>query len=39
MNPSPELKAALDAAEEASTIALSLYRHNLEVRLKEDKSR
>ncbi len=38
MNPSPELKAALDAAEEASTIALSLYRHNLEVRLKEDKS-
>ena len=38
MNPSPELAAALDAAEAASTIALSLYRHNLEVRIKEDKS-
>jgi histidinol-phosphatase len=38
MNPSLELKAALDAAEAASTIALSLYRHNLEVRLKADKS-
>jgi histidinol-phosphatase len=38
MNPSLELKAALDAAEEASKIASSLYRRNLEVRLKEDKS-
>ena len=38
MNPSRELEAALDAAEEASTIARSLYRHNLEVRIKEDKS-
>jgi histidinol-phosphatase len=38
MNPSLELRAALDAAEEASKIALSLYRHNLEVRIKEDKS-
>src|SRR5271163_2125202 len=38
MNPSRELEAALDAAEEASTIARSLYRHNLEVRIKADKS-
>jgi histidinol-phosphatase len=38
MNPSPELKAALDAAAEASKIALSLYRQNLEIRIKEDKS-
>jgi histidinol-phosphatase len=38
MHPSPELAAALDAAEAASTIALSLYRRNLEVRIKEDKS-
>jgi histidinol-phosphatase len=38
MNPSRELEAALDAAEAASTIARSLYRHNLEVRIKEDKS-
>src|ERR1700728_2865789 len=38
MNSSLELKAALDAAAEASKIALSLYRHNLEVRIKEDKS-
>ena len=38
MNPSPELKAALDAAEQAAVIARSLYQHNLEVRLKADKS-
>jgi histidinol-phosphatase len=38
MNPSPELKAALDAAAAASKIALSLYRQNLEIRIKEDKS-
>ena len=38
MNPSPELKAALDAAEQAALIARSLYRHNLEVRIKADKS-
>src|ERR1700691_4098549 len=38
MNSSLELRAALDAAEEASKIAVSLYRHNLEVRIKEDKS-
>ena len=38
MNASPELQAALDAAAEAAAIARSLYRHNLEIRLKEDKS-
>jgi len=38
MDPSPELKAALDAAERAAVIARSLYRHNLEVRIKADKS-
>jgi histidinol-phosphatase len=38
MNPSPELQAALDAAEQAADIARSLFRRNLEVRLKEDKS-
>jgi histidinol-phosphatase len=38
MDPSPELKAALDAAERAAAIARSLYRHNLEVRIKADKS-
>jgi histidinol-phosphatase len=38
VNPSPELQAALDAAEQAALIARSLYRHNLEVRLKADKS-
>ena len=38
MNPSPELKAALDAAEQAAHIARSLYQHNLEVRFKADKS-
>jgi histidinol-phosphatase len=38
MNPSPELKAALDAAEQAAVIARSLYQHNVEVRIKADKS-
>ena len=38
MNPSPELKAALDAAEQAGVIARSLYQHNIEVRVKADKS-
>src|SRR5450755_4424917 len=38
MNPSPELKAALDAAEQAAIIARALYQHNIEVRIKEDKS-
>jgi histidinol-phosphatase len=38
MNPSPELKAALDAAEQAATIARSLFQRNIEVRIKEDKS-
>src|SRR3974390_2291650 len=35
---SPELKAALDAAEQAANIARSLYQRNIEVRIKEDKS-
>jgi histidinol-phosphatase len=38
MNPSPELKAALDAAERAAAIARSLYQHNIAVRIKADKS-
>jgi histidinol-phosphatase len=38
MNPSPELKAALDAAEQAAVIARSLYQRNIEVRIKADKS-
>ena len=38
MNPSPELKAALDAAEQAAVIARSLYERNIEVRIKADKS-
>jgi len=38
MVPSPELKAALDAAEQAALIARSLYEHNVEVRIKADKS-
>jgi len=38
MNPSAELKAALDAAEQAAGIARGLYQSNLEVRIKEDKS-
>ena len=35
---SPQLQAALDAAEAAGTIAKSLFRRNLEVHLKADKS-
>jgi len=35
---SPELRAALDAAQRAAAIALSLYQHNVEVRIKADKS-
>ncbi|MGC2031292.1 MAG: inositol monophosphatase family protein [Steroidobacteraceae bacterium] len=38
MNPSPELKAALDAAEQAAGIARTLFQCNLEVRIKADKS-
>jgi histidinol-phosphatase len=38
MNPSPELKAALDAAERAADIARALYQRNIEVRVKADKS-
>src|SRR5271169_6249271 len=38
MHPSPELQAALDAAERAAGIARSMFRHNVEVRIKEDKS-
>src|SRR5665213_4243558 len=38
MIPSLELRAALDAAERAAEIARSLFRRNLEVRIKADKS-
>jgi histidinol-phosphatase len=38
MDPSPELKAALDAAEQAAVIARALYEHNIDVRIKADKS-
>jgi histidinol-phosphatase len=38
MKPSPELQAALDAAAQAADIARSLYRRNIEVRIKADKS-
>jgi histidinol-phosphatase len=38
MKPSQELEAALEAAEQAAIIARSLYRHNIEVRIKSDKS-
>jgi histidinol-phosphatase len=38
MNPSPELQAALDAAERAAVIARSLFQRNIEVRIKADKS-
>jgi len=38
MNTSPELQAALDAAEAAARIARSMYQRNLNVRLKDDKS-
>jgi histidinol-phosphatase len=35
---SPELQAALEAAEKAAAIARSLYRRNIEIRIKADKS-
>ncbi len=38
MNESNELRAALDAAERAAEIARSMYRRNIEVRIKSDKS-
>jgi histidinol-phosphatase len=38
MKHSQELQAALDAASEAATIASSMYRRNIEVHLKSDKS-
>jgi histidinol-phosphatase len=38
MNPSAELQAALDAAEQAAGIARSLFQRNIEVRIKADKS-
>jgi histidinol-phosphatase len=38
VNQSPELQAALHAAEKAADIARSLYQRNLEVRIKADKS-
>src|SRR5580704_2486765 len=38
VTPSPELKAALDAAEQAAGIARALFQRNIEVRIKEDKS-
>jgi histidinol-phosphatase len=38
MKPSAELQAALDAAEQAADIARSLFQHNIEIRIKADKS-
>ena len=38
MTHSPELQAALDAAEKAASIARSLYQRNIEIRIKADKS-
>jgi histidinol-phosphatase len=38
MSRSPELRAALDAAEQAGAIARSLFERNIEVRIKADKS-
>src|SRR6202453_207864 len=38
MKPSSELQAALDAAEQAAAIARAMYQHNIEVRIKADKS-
>ena len=35
---SPELQAALDAADKASLIARSLYQRNIDIRIKADKS-
>jgi histidinol-phosphatase len=38
MKSTPELQAALDAAEQAAAIARAMYQHNIEVRIKADKS-
>jgi histidinol-phosphatase len=38
MKPSSELQAALDAAEQAAAIARAMFQHNIEVRIKADKS-
>src|ERR1700691_2267137 len=38
MNTSSELQAALDAAEQAAAIARAMFQHNIEVRIKADKS-
>ena len=38
MKHSAELQAALDAAAQAANIARSMYQHNIEVRIKADKS-
>lgn len=38
MTTSSELQAALDAAEQAAAIARAMFRHNIEVRIKADKS-
>src|SRR5450631_4804444 len=38
MSHSPELQAALYAAEQAAAIARACYQHNIEVRIKADKS-
>src|ERR1700704_5657685 len=38
MKRSPELLAALDAAEQAAAIARTLYQRNVEVRIKADKT-
>jgi histidinol-phosphatase len=38
MSQSPELRAALDAAQRAADIARSFYQHNVAVRIKADKS-
>ncbi len=38
MSPSAELRAALEAAGQAAAIARSLFQHNIEVRIKADKT-
>src|ERR1700723_2478206 len=38
MKPTPELQAALDAAEQAGALARAMFQHNIEVRIKADKS-
>jgi histidinol-phosphatase len=38
VKPSPELQAALDAAEQAAGIARAMFQRNIEVRIKADKS-